>query len=166
MKKFILIMLLMLTTSGCSFLPRLNFDTPGTTPASVDKSKLKEVCKGKAEFNEVGDMISCSRGYVNYAENYEKKERKYTIKEKILNFFRNLTGSFFWIAILLVIFVPGSLGWILSRLLNATDKAFTQTVEAIKKFRKNSTAKEELDNFLRQEQDATTKKLIATKRVD
>ena len=58
------------------------------------------------------------------------------------------------------------MGWVLSRMLNATNKAFTQTIKAIKKFRKNSSAKEELDTFLREEQDSTTKKLIATKRVE
>jgi len=165
MKNLILIMLTSFCLTGCSIIPRMTFDSPGATPQSIDKSKRKETCKGEAVFNEVGDMISCSRGYFNYVEGYVKKERKYTLKEKILNLFRNLSGSIFWIAIALVIFVPGSLGWIISRVFNATNKAFEQTVQAIKKFRKNSSAKEELDGFLRAEQDNTTKKIIATKRV-
>jgi hypothetical protein len=134
-------------------------------PASVDRSKAKEVCKGTAEFDATGSMVSCSKGYSNYAENYEKKERNYTVKEKILNFFRNLSGNLFWLAIFLLIFAPGVLGWVFGRVFNGINKAFDQTVEGVKRFRQSSSAKEELDNFLRDAQDKETKKLIAKKRV-
>lgn len=167
MKKLIFLALFIGTLgSGCSLIPRLNFGTPGTVPQVVDKAKAKEICKGKTVMNENGDIISCSHGYFSYAENYAKKERKMTFTEKIKNFINNLVGASFWIFVALIIFVPGLAGWIISRVLNATNKAFSQTVEAIKKFRKTSSAKEELDNFLREEQDAETKKLIATKRVE
>jgi hypothetical protein len=167
MKKLIFLTLLIgVFGSGCSFLPRLNFGTPGTVPQATERSKAKDICKGKAEFNDNGDMISCSHGYYSYAENHSKKERKMTFTEKIKNFINNLVGASFWIFVILIILIPGFAGWIISRVLNATNKAFSQTVEAIKKFRKTSSAKEELDNFLRAEQDAETKKLIATKRVE
>lgn len=163
---YALLIMFTLFLTGCSFIPRMTFDTKGTTPQQTEKSKLKEVCKGTVIFYEDGSVKSCSKGYSNYQEGYSKQERKYTLKEKILNFFSNLTGYAFWIAILFVIFVPGSLGWIIGRVFNSVNKAFDQTILAIKKFRKTSTAKEELDDLLRAEQDTQTKKLIATKRIE
>ena len=65
-----------------------------------------------------------------------------------------------------IIFIPGSLGWIVSRLFDATHAALDETVEAIKEFRKSSNAKEELDNFLRASQSNKTKAIIAQKRTE
>lgn len=165
MKKILLLTILTISLTGCSFLPRLTMDTPNSVPQQTDRSKAKETCRGKTVMNEDGDIIECSKGYYRYNENFAKKERKYTFTEKIKNFINKLSASIFWIAIILIIFVPGALGWILSRIFNGVNKAFDQTIEAIKKFRKSSQAKEELDNYLRVEQDKETKKLIATKRV-
>jgi hypothetical protein len=164
MKKFLGLILIVLISSGCSMLPRLNFGTPGTAPQATERSKAKEICKGKVEFFEDGSVKYCSKGYFNYSENYSKKERKFTIQERVANFIRNLAGMGFWALILIIILVPGSLGWLIGRLLNATNKAFLQTITAIKKFRQTSSAKEELDDFLRAEQDKETKSLIAKER--
>jgi len=144
----------------------MTFDTKGTTPQQTEKSKLKESCKGTVVFYEDGSIKSCSKGYINYSEGYSKKERKYTFTEKIKNFINSLVGWGFWGLVLLIILVPGFSGWIIGRVFNSVNKAFDQTILAIKKFRKTSTAKEELDNFLRAEQDTQTKKLIATKRIE
>ena len=97
MQKIIILIISCFLFTGCSLIPKVNFNTDGTTPQSINKSKFKGVCKGQAKFNEVGEMISCSKGYYLYQEGYSKKERKYTIKEKIINFFRNLSGYAFWI---------------------------------------------------------------------
>jgi len=167
MKKLIILTIFSIFfTTGCSMIPRLTLDTPNSTPQQTDRSKAKEVCKGKVEMNEQGEIISCSKGYYRYDENYAKKERKYTFTEKIKNFINKLSASIFWIAILLLIFLPGVFGVIVGRIFNGATKALYQTIEAIKKFRKSSSAKEELDNFLRETQDKETKKIIATKRVE
>lgn len=166
MKNLILIILASFMLTGCSLIPKVNFNTPNTVPQAVDRSKAKEVCRGKAEWNKNGDMVSCSKGYANYAENYEKKERNYTLKEKVLNFFRNLTGNIFWVAVFLLIFFPSLGGWFIGRIFNATNTAFNETVDAIKKFRKTSNAKEELDDILRDTQSKTTKQIIAQKRTE
>jgi hypothetical protein len=166
MKKLFLIAFLSILCTGCSFLPHLTTDTPNTLPQSVDKSKVKESCTGETKFNDAGDITYCAKGYYNYEEGYHKIERKMTIVEKIKSFINGLVGWGFIGFILLIILVPGSLGWVLSRMLDATHKAFDQTISAIKQFRKTSSAKEELDNILRAEQDAQTKKIIAEKRVE
>ena len=66
MKQIILAILICFTLTGCSLVPKINFDSPGTTPQTVEKAKVKEVCKGDAKFNENGDMISCTKGYYLY----------------------------------------------------------------------------------------------------
>ena len=164
MKKILLIILLSILTSGCSLIPRVTFDAKNTVPQAVDRSKIKETCRGKTEFNIDGSIVACSKDYYNYQEGYSKVERKTTWQEKITNFFRNLTGNIFWVAIALMFLFPTIGGWFIGRVFNATNTAFDQTVRAIKKFREQSTAKEELDNFLRAEQDVKTKQLIAVKR--
>lgn len=141
MKKILLLILITLSCSSCSFLPRLTLDTPGTAPQSVDKSKAKEVCKGQTTFNEYGDMTSCTRGYVNYTQNYEKKERKYTFGEKIGNFFRKLS---FWAIILLAlgIFFPVlGLGTFIGKFIEGTfgigKQVMSGVARGIQRVRKN-----------------------------
>ena len=166
MKRFIPILLISFMLSGCSLIPRLTFNTPGTIPQAVDKSKAKEYCKGQTKFDEYGKIIYCSKSYYNYEENYEKKERNYTIKEKILNVFRNLSGLGFWGAVILVVLFPGILGSLLTFVFSASRRVARETINAIKKFRRESTpeVKESLDNYPREEQSKETKKYIAQVR--
>ncbi|MHA1736942.1 MAG: hypothetical protein ACTSWD_00045 [Candidatus Heimdallarchaeota archaeon] len=165
MKNLILILISCITLSGCSLIPKVNFNTPGSTPQAVDKSKVKETCKGKATWNENGDIISCSKGYSNYAQNYVKKERKYTFTEKVKNVINGFVGWGFWGLVLLVFLCPSLLGVIVGRVFNSANSVVDQLVRSIGKFRKNSTSKEELDDILREETNNTTKKIIAQKRV-
>jgi len=161
MKNIILILISCITLSGCSLLPKINFNTDGTTPQEVNKSKVKQTCKGDALFNEAGEMISCSKSSYIYLENYEKKERKYTLKEKIINIFRNFSGSMFWIAIALLIFCPSLLGMIAGRIVEGafgiSRKALNATVKGIQKARKEDKS---IDDALSASQDEKIKKFI------
>ena len=73
-------MFILISCTSCSLLPKINFNTPNTVPQQTDKSKAKEICKGKAVWNEDGTLKSCSKGYYRYDENYAKKERKFQKK--------------------------------------------------------------------------------------
>lgn len=138
--KMINILLLTIFLTGCSSLiPRINFDTPNTTPKSIEKSKGKDVCDGEAKLNENGDIIYCSKGYYSYAENYGKQEREYTLKEKILNFFRNLTGSLFWVSIALLIFAPGFLGWLIGRIFNSAQYGVEAMIRSVNRAKRKGT---------------------------
>lgn len=157
----LIILILCFNLVGCSLLPKLNFNTTGTTPQSIDQSKAKDICKGETKFDENGKIIYCSKGYYSYSENYNKEERKYTLKEKIINFFRNLAGWGFWIAIALVIFCPSLLGLIVGRIIEGTvgltGKALKSTIKAIQNVRKNG---KNLDEALATEQDLDVKEYI------
>ena len=168
MKKLISIIILSFMLTGCSLIPRLTFDSKGTTPQSIDKSRAKEVCKGKAVFNEHGDIVSCSRGYYAKSQNYEKKERKFTLIEKVGNFIRNLSGLGFWGLVLIVILCPSLIGSVLTLIFSTSRKVAEETIRAIKKFRREQTPemKESLDNYLRKEQSKETKKYIAQERIE
>ncbi len=137
MKKLLLLLIMCFVLSGCSLLPRVNFDTPNTVPQTVDKGKVKSVCKGSALFNDNGDIISCSKGYYSYEENYAKQERKMTIVERIKSFINNLAGWGFWGTIILVILCPSLVGLIAGRILEGIygmgNKAFKQVSAAIQK---------------------------------
>ena len=161
MKKFIMLFLITLSLTGCSLIPRLSFDTEGTTPQATQKSKLKETCKGKVVMNETGDIISCSKGYYNYTENYSKKERKFTFTEKIKNFINKLVGFGFWGLLILVILVPGLFGTFIGRFIEGTvgitGKALKSVVSAVQKTRKTG---KDLNESLSAEQDTDVKKYI------
>jgi len=161
MKKLILTILIMFTCSGCSLIPRMTFDTKGTVPQSVDRSKVKEVCKGEAVWNEDGSIKSCSRGYVNYAEGYVKKERKMSWKEKLANIIRNTAGWLILICIGLVIFLPATAGLLVGRLIEGAvglpaivGKAIMRAVQKARKQGKN------LDDALEAELDEKHKQYI------
>lgn len=161
-KKLILLIAICFVLSGCSLIPRINFDTPNTVPQAVDKSTVKDICKGEAKFNEVGEMVYCSKGYSAYAKNYEKKERKMTIVERIKSFINNLMGWGFWIFVALLILCPSALGFIGGRVIEGIfgigKKALDSTVRAVQKARKNGT---DLNEALASEQDSDVKKYIA-----
>lgn len=161
MKNLILIGLISLFLTGCSLLPRITFDSPNTVPQAIDKSKAKEVCKGKVEWDEMGNIKSCSKGYYRYDEDYRKKERKMTITERVKSFINSLVGFGFWGIVLLLILCPSLLGLILGRLIEGTvgitKKALNSTIRAIQTARKNGT---DLNIALAVEQDNNIKKYI------
>jgi len=161
MKKLFGLILIVLMTSGCSLIPRLNFGTPGTVPQAIERSKAKDICKGKAEFNENGDMTYCSKGYYSYAENHSKKERKMTFTERVKQFINNLVGASFWIFVLLIVLVPGLLGTVLGRIIEGTvgmtGKALKSVVAGVQKARKQG---KELNDALEAETDNDVKKYI------
>lgn len=161
MKNLILVIIASFLLTGCSILPRLTTDTPNTVPQSTQKSKVKEVCRGKVVMNENGDIIECARGYYNYEEDYNKAERKYTLKEKIINFFRKLSFLGFWIVVALVIFLPGTAGLILGRIIEGifgmSTRALRATVRGVQNARKHG---KNIDDALSSEQDNKVKKYI------
>jgi len=135
MKKFIIVLILFFVCSGCSLIPRITFDKPGVTPTQTERSFKKETCKGSFTLNEDGYIRTCSQGYTNHEQNYSQKERAYTLKEKILNFIRNLAGVWFWVLIAVIFLVPGALGWFISGFFNVAKTALTSTIKAISKFK-------------------------------
>ena len=169
MQKIILIVLMTFMLSGCSLVKTITApfkSVQNTLPQETDKSKSKVVCKGEYKVDESGNIIYCSKGYYNYGENFKEKERRLTLKEKIIQFFDQLAGHLFWVFVILIIFFPSAIGWIVGRVFNSANSALSQTIKAIKKFRKESEPdyKERLDNYLRAEQDDKTKELIAKER--
>jgi hypothetical protein len=161
MKKIILLLLVSFMLTGCSLLPRLTFDSKGTVPQAVDKSKVKEICKGKAEWDINGQMISCSSGYYRYNEGYSKIERKMTISEKIKSFINGLMGMSFWIIIALLFLCPSLLGFIGGRLIEGSFGVATtvgkRLIKAIQKTRKSG---KDLNDSLDAELDVKDKQYI------
>lgn len=165
MKKIILICLMSFLLTGCSLVKTIT--TPfksvqNTLPQQTDRSKFKETCKGEVKFNDNRDIIYCSKGYYNYQENFAQKERKLTLKEKVIQFFEQLSGYLFWIVILLVIFCPSLLGFIVGRVIEGVTgiakKTLDSTVRAVQKARKQNV---DLNVALSSELDTENKKYIS-----
>jgi Trk-type K+ transport system membrane component len=169
MKKMLLILLLCLPIlSGCSLLKVISApfkNQVSAVPQSTKQGKSIIKCTGELNISENG-TITCSSGYYAYEQNLEIKERKLSIKEKVVQFFNNLAGISFWAIIALIFLCPSLIGLIIGRIFNATNAAFTQTVAAIKAFRQKVSVeeKEKLDAFLRAAQDEKTKQLVAAER--
>ena len=161
MRKIIILICLIPVLTGCSLIPKINFDKGNQVPQQTEKSKRKIRCKGDIILNENGTVDSCTKGYYEYSENYAMKERKYTLKEKIINFFSNLIGWSFWIIVALVIFAPGVIGLVIGRIIEGVfgiaKKGLTATVRGIQNARKNG---KNLDDALASEQDEGIKKYI------
>ena len=137
MVKLFLLLILVLTSSSCSFLPRFTFDRPGVTPTQTEKSFKRESCKGIYKLNQDGYITSCSEGYQNQEQNYKQSDRKYTFAEKIANFIRNLSGWGLPLVILAIIFIPGFggalIGFILNNIFGIASKGFKSLVTGIQK---------------------------------
>jgi hypothetical protein len=123
MRELIIILFSCILFSGCSFLKTIVAPlTPvqNTLPQEISKSKAKEICKGKVEFNEFGKVISCTRGYYSYGESYNEQERKLTFKEKVAQFITRSSGYLLIGLVLLFIFAPSIFGIILGRFIEGT----------------------------------------------
>lgn len=159
---WVVILIISFSVSGCSLIPRFTFDTPNSVPQSIDKSKAKEVCKGKTEWDDMGNIKSCSKGYYRYDEGYKKQERKMTIVERIKSFINNLAGISFWIFVALIIFAPGLIGTVVGRIIESTigitGKSFRAVIRGVQTARKNG---KDLSTALATEMDADTKKYVA-----
>jgi hypothetical protein len=121
-KKLFILFTLCFMLSGCSILKSVVAPlTPvkNTIPQSTDKSKSKYTCAGVIDYYEDGTVKSCSKGFYAYQENYTKQERKLNLKERVAQFITRSSGYLLIGIILLVIFVPGALGFILGRVLEA-----------------------------------------------
>lgn len=162
MNKILLLFLSCILLSGCSLIPKINFDTPNTVPQNVQKSKAKEVCKGKAEFDVNGNITFCSKGYYSYDEGYNKEERKMTITERVKSFINSLVGWGFWGLLLLFILVPGLFGTVIGRIVEGTvgltGKTLKAVVRGVQTARKNG---KDLNTALATELDTDDKKLIS-----
>jgi len=164
MKKLIIMLLSCFMLTGCSLIPRITFDSPNSVPQSVDKSKAKESCKGKAKWDENGNIISCSKGYYNYTQGYVKKERKYTITEKVRNIFNTIFGWGIWGLIIILVLCPSAftlvgtfIGRFIEGSIGITGKALKATIKGIQKARKEG---KDLNDALDAEEDNDVKKHI------
>jgi len=162
MKKQIMIIISCFFLAGCNFIPKLNFGTPNTTPQIIEKNKTKDTCDGEAVFNEDGVMVSCSDKYYSSKENYEKKERRMTIIERIKSFINNLVGWGFWIFVILLFVCPSAIGVIGGRLFEGVfglgNKSFKAVIRAVEKAREDG---KDLNQSLDAELDTNMKKYIA-----
>jgi hypothetical protein len=137
MNKLFLIFALCFGLTGCSLIPRITMDRPGTTPQSTEKVQKDERCAGEYKLDANGTIISCTKGYINKQLNYHQAERAYTLSERVANFIRGLAGWGFWGLVLALLLVPGLAGWLIGRVFNIFHNALTGTVTAISRFRKN-----------------------------
>lgn len=155
LKRQVLLLAFLTTTiflSGCSLLPRLTFDKPNSVPQKTVKSERHYYHKTKD-----GEVTRLDE------HNYTQEERKLTIQERLANFIANLKGWAFIILILVVIFCPGLIGWIIGTIFNGCRKALESTVLAIQKAKNNG------GDYLKQlneehNKDPQVKKLINNMR--
>ena len=164
MQKLIIILMLCFLTSGCSLIPRLTFDTKNTVPQVIDKSKVKEVCKGNAEWDDLGNIKSCSKGYYRYDEGYNKQERRMTIVERVRSFFNAIFGWGVWGLIIICVLFPSAftlIGTLIGRFIEGAFGAGVQTLKrvakAVQKARKEG---KDLNISLDTELDEKMKKYI------
>jgi len=132
MNKLIIVALMCLGLTGCSFLPRITFDKPGATPTQTSKSQKDERCAGEYKVDPTtGSMTYCSKGYVNREQNFSQKDRTYTAWERVCNWARGLT---FWgipLFIGLIVFVPGFGGWLIGTIFHRGWEGVSALVKGI-----------------------------------
>jgi hypothetical protein len=139
MIKILTLVMVVFLFSGCSVMKAISApfkNTVSTVPQSSVQGKSIIKCEGELSISKTG-VISCSKGYYSFDYNSDVKERKITLKEKIIQFFNNLMGWSFWIVLGLLFLCPSVLGLIAGRLFEGVygmgAKAFKQVSAAIQK---------------------------------
>jgi hypothetical protein len=165
MKKYLWLILVCFMFSGCSILKSVVAPlTPVKTvlPQSTERSKAKYKCAGNIEYYEDGTVKACSKGFYAYQEDFQQKERKLNLKEKIAQFITRSSG-YLLIGLALIIFLcPSLLGLILGRVLEASygiaKVTLNKVAKAVQDARKNG---KDLNTALAIELDEKNKKYIA-----
>lgn len=165
MKKLTIVILSCFILQGCSFVKAVTAPfkiTKTSLPQQIEQTKNKVVCKGEYRLDEDGNIIYCSKGYFNYQSVNNVKERRLTLKERIIQFLDNLVGWSFWIVLALVFLCPSLLGLIFGRFIEGTigitGKTLKAVIRGVQKARKNG---QELNTALATELDSDNKKYIA-----
>jgi len=140
-KLLIILLFIVFFSSGCSLIPRITFDKKSTVPQQTQKTEKRVRCSGPVTINDMGIVTSCEKGYRFDEKIFNQKERKSTLKEKIINFLSGLMGWGFWIFLGLLIFAPGVLGFVVGKIVEGifgiSTKALKATVVGIDKAKKN-----------------------------
>ena len=137
MKKTVIIALLCLFFSGCNLLPKVNI-VSSKNPVTTEKTKVKETCSGETKFDEYGRLIYCGKKYYSYEQNFDQKEVKITLGQKIDRLF----GNSLYLAVFILIgacFVFGPVSvimWLKARL-KKEGKALRQIVHGVQKAKQN-----------------------------
>jgi len=163
--RYFIILILAFSLSGCAgIIPRITTDTPNTVPQVTQKSKAKEICKGKAEWDEMGNILSCSKGYFRYDYGYNKQERRMTIIERVRSWINAVLAWGIPGLIVLFIFFPGIfmavgtlIGKLIERAYGSATVALKRVVKAVQKTRKEG---KDLNQALEAELDAKDKDYI------
>lgn len=165
MQKLIVILMLCFLTTGCSLVKTITApfkSVQNTLPQQIEQTKNKIVCKGEYKLDEDGNIIYCSKGYFNYQSVNNVKERRLTLKERIIQFLDKLVGWSFWIVLGLIFLCPSLLGLVLGRAVEGsigiTGKTLRGLVRGVQKTRKEG---KDLNQSLEAELDTENKKYIA-----
>lgn len=171
-KKLIIVTISCFLLTGCSALKILTAPFKpirSTAPQQIEKSKQVLRCKGEIEIDKDGRIISCSEKFYSYEQNFERRDKKLSFRERIGQWIMTGAGWVVWAVILSVVATMFGFGWVVSMFWNAVfglGRVLRQTMQGIKKFRQTVAVdkKEELDNFLRASQDKNTKTFVAKER--
>ena len=161
MKKTIYLLALCFILQGCSVIKWVSSpfkNSVSSVPQSKEQSKNKVVCKGEVQVNSEGTIIYCEKGYYNYSENSSVKERKLSLKEKIIQFIDKAFGWTILIAIILLVVAPGTLFSIFGYIISKQKKALVQIIQAVQDARKRNV---ELNTALASAMDTDVKKEVA-----
>lgn len=161
MKKIIYILVLCFFLQGCSVVRWVSApfkNSVSNVPQQTEQSKNKVVCKGEYKVDETGTIIYCSKGYYNYSQDSLVKERKLTIKERIIQFVDKAFGWTILITILLLVVAPGTLFSILSWIIAKQKKALVQIIQGVQDARKKQI---ELNTALASAMDVDVKNQVA-----
>lgn len=161
MKKTIYLLALCFILQGCSVIKWVSSpfkNSVSSVPQSKEQSKNKVVCKGEVQVNSEGTIIYCEKGYYNYSENSSVKERKLSLKEKIIQFIDKAFGWTILIAIILLVVAPGTLLSIFGYIISKQKKALVQIIQAVQDARKRNV---ELNTALASAMDTDVKQEVA-----
>jgi hypothetical protein len=136
MKNIVFIVLVCLTISGCSLIPKFSFSSNNSVPQATEKTRKIVKCNGEMMLNDIGTVASCTSGFYSNETNYSQKERTMTLFERIGAFFAGLRGFLGVLILISIVMVFMGMGGLVvsiwQGMFGIAGKAIKSTVEAIK----------------------------------
>lgn len=132
----IIFLILTMSVTGCSLLPKISFSGNNSVPQQTETKSKVVKCAGTWAISDDGTTMACSSGFYSNESNYSQKERKSSLFERIGSFIGNLKGIFGGLILVSIIMCFMGLGGLVvsiwQGLFGIAGRAVKATVEAIK----------------------------------
>jgi hypothetical protein len=141
----IILLVIVVSCSSCSLLPKISFGGNNSVPQQTETKSKVVKCAGTWAISDDQSTMACSSGFYSNESNYSQKERKMGFFERIGSFISNLKGIFGGLILVTIVMFFCGLGGVAVSIWQTLFGIGTRTIKATVLAIKNAKEKLKVD---------------------